>query len=80
MNLREIYAKYRLEQGQAGQVAQVRVEEIPASYYLGEVLSLRNRTPQELVEIHRAKLTFPGQRIIQEGPEQPRDRANNSNL
>ncbi len=69
MNLREIYAKYRLEQGQAGQVAQVRVEEIPAPYYLGEIMVLRHCTEEQLMEIHKAKLTYPGVRLIQESAE-----------
>ena len=37
-------------------------------------LILRNRTPQQLMEIHTAKLTYPGQRIIQEGPEKREER------
>lgn len=63
MNLREIYLKARLEQGQGVQTP----DEEPALYFLGEIRALRERTPEELREIHRAKLTFPGQRIIQEG-------------
>ena len=44
-------------------------EDQPALYFLGEVLALSNRNQEDLREIHRAKLTFPGQRVIQEGPE-----------
>ena len=44
-------------------------EETPTLYFLDEILALRNRSPEDLREIHRAKLTFPGQRVIQEGPE-----------
>lgn len=52
----------------------ISCEEAPALYFLAEVLSLRNRTPQELMEIHTAKLAYPGQRIIQEGPEKCEER------
>lgn len=52
----------------------------PALYLLDEILVLRGRTPQELREVHRAKLTYPCQRIIQEGPEKLPDRAHQSNL
>lgn len=76
MNLREIYARERLRQGQVGQV---QVEEIPALYYLGEVLAIRNRNQEDLREIHKAKLTFPGQSIIQEGPEKHSDTAQQPN-
>lgn len=71
MNLREIYAKYRLEQGQAGQAEEphtyeVRPEELPAPYFLAEILALGGCNPEEqLKEIHRAKLTYPGVRLIQ---------------
>ena len=41
----------------------------PAPYLLDEILALRNRSPEELQEIHKAKLAYSGQRIIQEGPE-----------
>jgi len=50
----------------------------PALYLLDEILSLKDRTPQQLMEIHSAKLIYPCQRIIQEGPEKPPDRANQS--
>lgn len=46
-----------------------------ALYLLDEILALRCRTHQELMEIHTAKLTYPGQRIIQEGPEKCEERA-----
>ena len=39
-----------------------------ASYYVEEVPLLRNRTPEELKEIHKYKLSFPGIRLIQDGP------------
>jgi len=41
----------------------------PASYFLEEIMLLRNRTEEELKEIHKAKLSFPECRIIQEGAE-----------
>ncbi len=47
----------------------VSYEEIPVLYVLSELLTLRHFTPEELQEIHKAKLAYPGQRIIQEGPE-----------
>jgi len=40
-----------------------------ACYYAEEIPLLRNKTADELREIHKAKLTFPGARVIQEGPE-----------
>ncbi len=40
-----------------------------ACYYPEEIPLLRNKTPEELKEIHRAKLAFPGCRVIQEGAE-----------
>jgi len=67
MNLREIYLKERLRQGQAGQMGQAGDE--PALYFLDEVTALRGRTLEELREIHTAKLAFAGQRIIQDGPK-----------
>ena len=47
----------------------VQCEETPAPYFLDEILVLRDRTSEEIMEIHRAKLAHGGQRIIQEGPE-----------
>ena len=47
----------------------VQCEETHALYILDEILGLRNRTSEEIREIHRAKLAHGGQRIIQEGPE-----------
>lgn len=40
-----------------------------ATYYPEEIPLLRDKTPQELREIHKAKLAFPGCRVIQEGAE-----------
>lgn len=37
-----------------------------ACYYAEEIPLLRDKTPEELREIHKAKLAFPGARIIQE--------------
>ncbi len=74
---------------QADQLNELRIERIGdnvgpdldlAGYYPEEILLLQNRTLEELAEIHRAKLTYPCQRIIQEGPEKPQDRAHQSNL
>ena len=64
MNLRKIYLKDRLRQGQVGQAA-----EEPALYYLSEVQALRGRTYEDLSKIHRAKLAYSGVRLIQEGAE-----------
>jgi len=61
MNLREIYVRERLRQGQLGQLG-----EEPALYFLGEILFLRHYTPEDLREIHEAKLKFIGMRIIQD--------------
>lgn len=40
-----------------------------AIYYPEELLELKNKTPEQLREIHKVKLAFPGCRVIQEGPE-----------
>lgn len=40
-----------------------------ACYYPEEIPLLRDKTPEELREIHKAKLAFPGCRVIQEGAE-----------
>jgi len=37
-----------------------------ASYYVEEVPLLKNRTQEELKEIHKYKLTYPGVRLIQD--------------
>ena len=66
MNLHEIYARDRLRQGQVGQA---RVEETPALYFLAEILALGDRTPDDLREIHKAKLAYPDVRIVQERVE-----------
>lgn len=40
-----------------------------ACYYAEEIPLLKNKTHEELREIHKVKLSFPGCRVIQEGPE-----------
>lgn len=40
-----------------------------ALYYPEEIPILWDKTPRELREIHKVKLTFPGCRVIQEGAE-----------
>jgi hypothetical protein len=40
-----------------------------AIYYPEELAILKTKNPEELREIHKAKLAFPGCRVIQEGPE-----------
>ena len=40
-----------------------------ACYYPEEIPELKTKTPEDLREIHKVKLEFPGCRIIQEGPE-----------
>jgi len=45
------------------------VETVPALYFLAEIEALKDRTQEELTEIHTAKLAYPNQRIIQEGVE-----------
>ncbi len=45
-----------------------------ACYYPEEIPLLRDKTPEELREIHKAKLAFPGCRVIQEGAEAKRGR------
>jgi len=42
-----------------------------AVYYAEELPELKTKTPGDLREIHRAKLAFPGARVIQEGAERP---------
>jgi len=36
-----------------------------ARYYAEEIASLADKTPEQLKEIHKVKLTFPGCRVIQ---------------
>lgn len=40
-----------------------------AVYYAEEIPLLRGKSAEDLSEIHRIKLAFPGCRVIQEGPE-----------
>ena len=40
-----------------------------AIYYPEELAELTTKTPEELREIHKVKLVFPGCRVIQEGAE-----------
>lgn len=40
-----------------------------ACYYAEEIPLLKTKTPEELKEIHKTKLAFPGARVIQEGAE-----------
>lgn len=40
-----------------------------ACYYVEEIALLKDKTPEQLREIHKAKLVFPGCRVIQEGAE-----------
>ncbi len=40
-----------------------------ACYYPEELAELKTKTPDDLREIHKVKLAFPGARVIQEGPE-----------
>ena len=40
-----------------------------AIYYAEEIPLLKGKTPQQLREIHKTKLVFPGARVIQEGPQ-----------
>jgi hypothetical protein len=40
-----------------------------AIYYPEELPELRTKTPEQLREIHKVKLAFPGCRVIQEGAE-----------
>ena len=41
-----------------------------AIYYAEELSELRTKTQDQLREIHKVKLAFPGCRVIQEGAEQ----------
>jgi len=40
-----------------------------AVYYSEEIPLLKSKTPEEIIVIHKAKLAFPGMRVIQEGAE-----------
>ncbi len=40
-----------------------------ACYYAEEIPLLRDKTPEDLRQIHKAKLAFLGARILQEGAE-----------
>lgn len=46
-----------------------------ACYYPEEIPLLRDKTPEELREIHKVKLAFPGCRVIQEAAERVNERA-----
>ncbi len=41
-----------------------------ACYYAEEIPLLKNKTPEDIREIHKVKLVFPGCRVIQEGAEE----------
>jgi len=41
-----------------------------AIYYPEEIAELKTKTPEQLREIHKVKLTFPGCRVIQERAQQ----------
>ena len=43
-----------------------------AIYYPEELAELTTKTPEQLREIHKVKLVFPGSRVIQEGKEAER--------
>ncbi|MBI4490401.1 MAG: hypothetical protein HY694_15065 [Deltaproteobacteria bacterium] len=45
-----------------------------ACYYAEEIPLLRDKTPEELREIHKVKLAFPACRVIQEGAEKIADK------
>src|SRR5262249_40931022 len=40
-----------------------------AVFYADEIRIVAQKTPEQLREIHKVKLVFPGCRVIQEGPE-----------
>ncbi len=40
-----------------------------ATYYPEELCELKNKTPEDIKQIHKIKLVFPGARLIQEGVE-----------
>ena len=40
-----------------------------AVYFSEEIPLLKNKSPEDIIEIHKVKLVFPGCRVIQEGPE-----------
>jgi hypothetical protein len=41
-----------------------------AIYYPEELAYLKTKTPEQLQQVHKAKLAFPGSRVIQEGPDE----------
>lgn len=49
-----------------------------AIYYGEEILSLKDKSLEDLREIHKVKLIFPGCRVIQEGPEGQREGRGNA--
>jgi len=65
MDLREIYQKYRPGPGQVVQAGQDH--EIPAPYFLAEILALHRLSPEERREIHRTKLAYGEVRLWQDG-------------
>jgi len=40
-----------------------------ACYHAEEIPLLKNKSAEQLREIHKVKLVFPGCRVLQEGPE-----------
>lgn len=44
-----------------------------ATYYPEELCELKKKTPEDIREIHKYKLIFPGARVIQEGAEKRED-------
>lgn len=40
-----------------------------ACYYPEELPELKTKSPDDLKEIHKVKLAFPGSRLVQEGPD-----------
>ena len=65
MDLREIYQKYRPGPGQVGQ--QGLQAEVPAPYFLAEILSLHRLSPDERCQIHKVKLAYGDVRLWQDG-------------
>ena len=44
-----------------------------ACYYAEEIPLLKTKTPEDIKQIHKVKLAFPGCRVIQEGAEKRKD-------
>ena len=55
------------ERPQSTETPRTPQRELPASYFLAEILALHRLSPEELREIHKAKLVYGDVRLWQDG-------------